>query len=654
MTLRTTVFVLLLAGVGMAQAPTDDRIYQAIRHDDLSGLRMLIREHGGEAKDAQGQTALMVATAFGSDKAVRLLLDNGADARAKTDAGLTALHLAVTSTAKVRMLLDAGADVKAVSSAGRTPLIVAASANGSVEVVRLLLARGADVNDTDGAGITPLVAAANVNDIDVAKLLLAHGANPSKISTAEGVSTPLTGAARNGNAELVRLLLASKPDVNAIGAETGPKVKNGLIQFGRITALHMGAVSGSPEVVKLLLDAGATVDPLDVRGMTPLMFAIATDRPHPRIIRMLLQAGASQTVKSLADESAADWAHKFNNPAVLSELKLQPALASTKAQAGNIPVTHAPLGARQAVEKSLPLLRATSTRMMSDGGCVACHAQPLVGTAVNMAQSKGWTVPAATADAEVIGPFLSARLTQLIQLRDGGGLPDGLLYDALLLAGERAEPSRTTDSIAHFLSAKQRQEGNWRGIGGTRAPVQDGDFSRTALAIRALTAFATPARAAEYKARVARASSWLASQTPVSTEDRVMQLLGLHWADTEARLRQTRMRELLSLQRSDGGWSQTPHLESDAYATGQVLFTLREVGAPAQDAALQRGASYLLRTQKADGSWYVRSRAMKIQPYFDSGFPYEHDQWISAAATAWATIGLTATALEPAATTARR
>ena len=519
--------------------------------------------------------------------------------------------------------------------------------------MRLLLARGADVNSADGAGITPLVAATNVNDVEVAKLLLAHGANPSRTSTAEGVSTPLTGAARNGNVELVRLLLASKPDVNAIGADTGPKVKNGFIQFGRITALHMGAVSGSPEVVKLLLDAGATVDPLDVRGMTPLMFAIATDRPNPRIIRMLLQAGASQTVRSRADETVADWAHKFNNPAVLSELKLQPAIASTSAQAGHIPVTLAPLGARQAVEKSLPLLRATSTRMMSDGGCVACHAQPLIGTAVNMAHSKGWTVPAAPSDAEVIGPFLSARLAQLIQLRDGGGLPDGLLYATLLLAGERAEQGRTTDSIAHFLSAKQRQEGNWRGVGGTRAPIQDGDVSRTALAIRALTVYGTPARAGEYHARVSRATAWLASQTPVSTEDRVMQLLGLHWADTEARLRQTRMRELLSLQRPDGGWSQTPHLASDAYATGQVLFTLRELGAQAHDAALQRGASYLLRTQQADGSWYVRSRAMKIQPYFDSGFPYEHDQWISAAATAWAAMGLTATALEPAPTTPR-
>ena len=45
---------------------------------------------------------------------------------------------------------------------------------------------------------------------------------------------------------------------------------------------------------------------------------------------------------------------------------------------------------------------------------------------------------------------------------------------------------------------------------------------------------------------------------------------------------------------------------------------------------------YLLATQHADGSWYVRSRAPKFQPYFESGFPHGKDQFISAFATGWA------------------
>jgi hypothetical protein len=48
----------------------------------------------------------------------------------------------------------------------------------------------------------------------------------------------------------------------------------------------------------------------------------------------------------------------------------------------------------------------------------------------------------------------------------------------------------------------------------------------------------------------------------------------------------------------------------------------------------------LLRAQLEDGSWYVQSRAMPIQAYVESGFPHRADQWISAAATAWATTAL--------------
>ena len=48
----------------------------------------------------------------------------------------------------------------------------------------------------------------------------------------------------------------------------------------------------------------------------------------------------------------------------------------------------------------------------------------------------------------------------------------------------------------------------------------------------------------------------------------------------------------------------------------------------------------MLDNQLEDGSWYVRSRSPKFQPFFESGFPYGHDQWISRRATGWATTAL--------------
>ena len=52
------------------------------------------------------------------------------------------------------------------------------------------------------------------------------------------------------------------------------------------------------------------------------------------------------------------------------------------------------------------------------------------------------------------------------------------------------------------------------------------------------------------------------------------------------------------------------------------------------------GVAFLLRTQLADGSWYVQTRALPVQAYFETGFPHGRDQFISAAATNWATQAL--------------
>jgi hypothetical protein len=54
----------------------------------------------------------------------------------------------------------------------------------------------------------------------------------------------------------------------------------------------------------------------------------------------------------------------------------------------------------------------------------------------------------------------------------------------------------------------------------------------------------------------------------------------------------------------------------------------------------RRGVAFLLSTQHEDGSWYVRSRSIPFQPYFESGFPHGHDQWISISATNWAAMAL--------------
>ena len=99
--------------------------------------------------------------------------------------------------------------------------------------------------------------------------------------------------------------------------------------------------------------------------------------------------------------------------------------------------------------------------------------------------------------------------------------------------------------------------------------------------------------------------------------------------------------DLLSGQRSDGGWAQLSTLSSDAYATGQALVALNESGSlEAASPAYQRGVNFLLNSQMEDGSWFVRTRTLPVQPYFDSDFPHGRNQFISGAATSWATMAL--------------
>jgi squalene cyclase len=95
--------------------------------------------------------------------------------------------------------------------------------------------------------------------------------------------------------------------------------------------------------------------------------------------------------------------------------------------------------------------------------------------------------------------------------------------------------------------------------------------------------------------------------------------------------------ELRSLQRADGGWSQTvPVLKSDAFATGQTLYVLSLAGYTADQPEMQRGINFLVATQLADGSWPMVSRAT---PNGEPGSATLLTP-ITCAATSWATLGL--------------
>jgi len=643
----------IVASLTAAQEPSD-RFYEAIRNNDIANLRSQLKGADVNLRDNHGTTPLMYAAALRSVQAMKVLLQAGADVNAKNAFDATALMWGINRPDMVRLLLARGADVNARSKMGRTPLLLAASYDGNSEVVKLLLAKGANVMTRDNFEITPLIAATQANDLATVKLLLEHGADIKGVDIhskemaervltgpASAGFTPLMFAAAEGNVEVVRLLLARGADVNAVCSAKAPAVKNGPIDLASFSALTLAAAYGGPETIKVLLEHGAKVNAQDLRGMTPLMLAISTDRADVRVVRLLLEKSADPGIKSASNETAIDWAKKYRNTSVGQALGL------TFDDLEVAPVK--PIGTQQAPElkdrvaKSIVLLQSVSANFMKTGGCVSCHAQNLTGMAMHAARLNGVKVDGAMSagQAKSVGLWWSGFEQPFLQRMDSPGGSDDVEYSLFQMVADGVVADRTVDAMIHNLADRQRGDGNWHDSPfGNRAPMEDSDFARTAMAVRSLRFYGPPSRKAEFERRIERACAWLQSTNPLSTEDRNMQLLGLLWAGTDVSRLQDDLGNLTALQRPDGGWSQTPYLASDAYATGQVLFTLHELGIPASDASYRRGVEYLLRTQLDDGSWHVISRAVKFQPYFQSGFPHDQDQWISAAGTAWAAMGL--------------
>ena len=239
--------------------------------------------------------------------------------------------------------------------------------------------------------------------------------------------------------------------------------------------------------------------------------------------------------------------------------------------------------------------------------------------------------------AQMRGQWLSLQEEFLQSLNPGGGA-NRLAENLLGLKASGLPADSIVDSAIVDVAECQEPDGSWAaGEVQLRPPLSQSDFASTARAVRAMSVYPIPARREEFQKRLAAARAWFIKAKPVTNDDFSMRLSGLTWSGGSAGEIEKAANELLALQRADGGWGGLPNLGSDPYATGVALVALAESKAVRpEDQPYRRGLTYLLSTQFPDGSWHVRSRAIKFQPYFESTFPFGHDQWISAAATSWA------------------
>jgi ankyrin repeat protein len=616
--IRFPMLLFIANSVLPAAGPPDLLI--AVRNGDYTEVQKLLRA-GAEVNtaDGDGSTALMHSVIESDLRMMKLLIGAGANTNARNALDSTALMYASTNLAKTSLLLDAGADVRVKGQRGATPMSVAVTAFGSTPVLRLLAAKGAEPEDR------LMVAVAQKGDLEAIRFLLSIGVSAGDVTGAT------LSAAVTGRCEACVRLLVEKGAPAAGLRSNGAGVLNDTVK------------RAMPELSQFLLDHGASLESRDREGFTLLMQAVLSmEAPadRDRMVKWLLSKGVDPNATNDRGETAWQLAARMGIASTL-ELLVKAGAKEIKEER---PISVGGASTVQAaVNKILPLIETSGEPVFKNRACVSCHNNSLPAMTVALARKKGFAVNEEQARKE-LGFAVATDKPYLEPMRLGstiGGGSDTLGYTLMGMAAAGYRADALTDAHIHYLSIQQLADGAWRTTS-YRPPEEYGPFTTTAVVLRAIKLYPIPGRRAEFQERVARAKRWLLSARAYSQEERSTQLNALADAGASASERAPFIRTLKAEQNPDGSWSQLRGIPGEAYATGEALYALHVSGdAPPTDPVDQRGVQWLLRNQLADGSWFMATRAVPVQPHtFESGFPHGWHQFASDGASSWATMAL--------------
>jgi ankyrin repeat protein len=375
-----TLRLLLKAGADANAAMPEGEtvLLSAARTGSVEAIDALL-EHGAQIDSREnwyGETPLIWAAAENHADAVRKLLARGADPNIRSAPEVwekrrasqsvlplgewTPLFYAARANAldAGKALIEGKADLNLADPDGATALVIAII-NAHYEFAAMLLEAGADPNVVDASGMGALYATVDMHRLavghgrpnpkpvgllgapDIVKLLLAHGANPNAalskptmqrqhtfgdFTQGEG-STPLLRAAKSGDIELVRLLVAGGADVT----HTLPNGVNALM-----FAAGFGWRNGSPlapsydqgtdaeaiETIAFLQEQGLSLASQDKDGNTPLHAAISGRSSEAIIAYLVNDAKADTEIRNAKGQTAFEFAKaKRGGEAVVAVLE---------------------------------------------------------------------------------------------------------------------------------------------------------------------------------------------------------------------------------------------------------------------------------------------------------------------------------------------
>jgi|SRR5579862_5870792 len=311
--------------------------------------------------------------------------------------------------------------------------------------------------------------------------------------------------------------------------------------------------------------------------------------------------------------------------------------------AANIPApsTHA------VVERGLQFLQKEAYRWKETRKCAACHHAATMVWTFNEARASGYSVDEKALKEITEWAFTDMKTNSLteqepprdvinlgwvyvllsVETAPALGAPAGYENDKLGDTNEDALFSARRTLIRQIVN-KQVSDGSWGHPLDERVPL-GGPVEDIAILSR-LALLQSGDNSASVADSINKAANWLgANHDKTSRQGRNLRLLmnlreGKPAAELNSAIASIRVE-----QNADGGWSQTPDMGSDAYATGQTLYALARAGVKRESPEMKRGVEFLERTQNEEGSWPMTSRvkAKDLSP-------------ITAAGAAWAVLGL--------------
>ena len=290
-----------------------------------------------------GRTPLLYAVIYHCPRIVKLLLDHKADPNIHPDHDYSPLRISAQDGDNeiVSYLLDAGGNPDALDHKRQTPLMLA-SRNQHTSIVLNLLQHKADPNIQDNNGWTALMVSCIGEDLKITEILLDAGANVDIVKR-DGLTALMIACEHPVNVNTIQCLLKAGANPNLqshkhgwtaihFACDRSPDPMNllALIEGSAspdiasnagVTPLMLACTHGFDMIVEILLSLNVLVNTQSQFGNTPLIIAVDFSK-NPNIVQLLLSAGADVHQTDTKGNTALDYALTSKNPEITQLLLL--------------------------------------------------------------------------------------------------------------------------------------------------------------------------------------------------------------------------------------------------------------------------------------------------------------------------------------------